>query len=209
MKPTAEITSSKRLADSSSVYGSCFGLLHQYKDFLQVFVEKHADAYSAISRVVPGSTVGQHTRHVLDHFKTLINGVWDQRHRTDTHQPRALEINYDQRVRDPAIEERAQCAIDAIDLLETVLQKLATDAVPLDSPISLLATIDAHQTSFTHLKTSIEREVWFVCHHAIHHAALQRAICIEFDIAVPQQFGVAPSTVKQHNQHVLHAESSQ
>ena len=62
---------------------------------------------------------------------------------------------------------------------------------PLIIQIAISHVID---DDFQEVTSSYGRELWFVAHHAIHHAALIRCICVEFGISVPHDFGVAPST---------------
>lgn len=45
--------------------------------------------------------------------------------------------------------------------------------------------------------TSLGRELWYCCMHAIHHFALIRVICGEQDINVGRTFGVAPGTLSK------------
>lgn len=43
--------------------------------------------------------------------------------------------------------------------------------------------------------TNFKRELWFVTHHAIHHAALIKIIASQFNYDLPTSFGMAPSTI--------------
>ncbi|KAG1438195.1 hypothetical protein G6F56_012746 [Rhizopus delemar] len=138
------------------------------------------------SKVMPGSTIGKHLRHLCDHFHLLYKqvSVWN--------------LDYDKRNRDtPAENDLLVAKSRLIELQKTVQEN---NKVPLDTPITLIATIDSKDSQKHQFQSSFGRELFYCCIHAIHHYASIKAICIEFGLSVPYEFGVAPSTL-QHLQN--------
>lgn len=68
-------------------------------------------------------------------------------------------------------------------------------------PVNILVIVSPSQTELLKLQSTLERELWFVVHHATHHAALIRSICVEIGLTVLKDFGVAPSTLA----HISHS----
>ncbi|KAJ3186259.1 hypothetical protein HDU85_007699 [Gaertneriomyces sp. JEL0708] len=204
---------------AGDLYHAALDLLRQLTDFLQSLSIERADVFTSTAKSVPKSTIGKHVRHVLDHFRILLTEVSNQagpvqrlevmqgkRSPSSTSngnaaaevESQAIILNYDSRKRDPDVEEDVAGALLAIERIRQSLLRTAASRLPLDTPIALYATIDSKNGADVPLASTLGREIWFVCHHAIHHAALIRAICVEFDIPVSDEFGVAPSTVKHH-----------
>lgn len=128
------------------------------------------------------ASIGSHYRHSLDHFKILLESVNDGM------------VDYDRRDRDVRLEtERLRALQTTRDfrhaarfLSHTVLDK----AMEARSKVSY-AGLDASAAT-----TTFGREVMFAVSHAIHHHALIAMICSLRKIPVPQNFGMAPSTIE-------------
>ncbi|TPX63063.1 hypothetical protein SpCBS45565_g06891 [Spizellomyces sp. 'palustris'] len=201
---------------AAEVYDAALRLLRQYTDFLNALAAENLRSYTAISTYVPGSTIGKHVRHVLDHFRILLRDTSNQAEAVrqvkqaqgihDDDSPEngteivdgargAIKVNYDERQRDDPY-----AALASIEEIRQSLLRIAASKMRLDTHVALEATLNPRKQDVP-FSSSFGRELWFVCHHAIHHAALQRAICVEYNIPVSDDFGVAPSTVKHHLQH--------
>ncbi|KAI7967165.1 hypothetical protein MJO29_000442 [Puccinia striiformis f. sp. tritici] len=172
---------------------------------------------TTVSHLVPGSTIGKHLRHLHDHFRILFEAVNSH---TTTNQDGLL--NYDSRERNVPMESSHH-----IILQEFIKLKLNYLADPL-SRLNQLDQVDRavedgsgrgqegfniSRQFFDHdqgmkleaitpykvcLKTTFNRELWFVCLHATHHYALIRVIVTgELKLELPKQFGVAPSTLER------------
>lgn len=85
----------------------------------------------------------------------------------------------------------------ALRTIQSLHHSLTNLKTPPTTPLLLAATLSKSTSRpdipFT---STLGRELWFVVHHAIHHAALIRVMCVEFDIPVSTDFGVAPATKK-------------
>jgi hypothetical protein len=122
------------------------------------------------------STIGQHTRHILEFFielnKGYSNGI----------------VDYDKRVRSHAIESDKNYAIqvisDIIDNLDKADRELLLYVTDIDDNV-------------VPVFTNYYRELVYNQEHTVHHMALIRigihAIC---DMEIPAEFGVAASTLK-------------
>lgn len=139
-----------------------------------------AGEYTRATGVCFGGAIGEHVRHLLDHYIGFF-GALENGHR----------IDYEARVRDPRIErepEFAQC------VLREVVGRLARlEGADLETPMHVrLEVVDAQVWS----PSSPGRELAFLVSHTVHHCALIGVICRANGIAVPADFGVAPSTLR-------------
>lgn len=150
--------------------------------------------YTTRSRVVPGSTIGAHLRHILDHFRLLYASSPVSLAPNDAKTVAEWTVTYDKRKAND-IDTRRGCALLEITRLLKVVDDHAK--VPLDTQIQLRATIEPEMSDGATLKSSYGRELWFCCLHAVHHFALIRAICVEQGVETPHDFGVAPSTLNK------------
>jgi len=129
------------------------------------------------------NTIGQHVRHVIELFQCLEGGYPDS------------SVNYEKRKRDITIETDKELALN---LLQDIYGKLDKP----DKELVLHASYDELSPEFISIPTNYFREVAYNLEHTIHHMALIRVGIKEVsDIILPEEFGVASSTVK-HRKHV-------
>jgi len=129
-----------------------------------------------------GSSIGAHYRHVLDHFVCLIEGLWD------------AQINYDQRSRNREIEGSVEVARAAtFDLLEAIR---AIPAEAFKQVREVVYSVGYGEKSVQAVRDVVAREVMFCVGHAIHHFAIVKLLCSLRAVALPYEFGIAPSTLK-------------
>ncbi|KAL1924339.1 uncharacterized protein VTP21DRAFT_7374 [Calcarisporiella thermophila] len=146
-------------------------------------------SFTAESVYVPKSTIGKHVRHLLDHFRILLN--------RSPHD----EVNYDRRDRNIPMEQDKEIAIEEIRRIQSAIATTQQAiGMQCESPVRLRATLDPVSQLEMSFDTSFGRELWFCIMHAIHHYALIKVICKEFDIKTPEQFGVAPATILHLNE---------
>jgi DinB family protein len=131
-----------------------------------------------------GSTVGEHYRHCLDHFQSLLQGL------------DADEINYDRRERNPRIEKDRNFALAET---QRMLRRFASIPTPfLDCPINVRSKVNYDLIAVPSIGSTVGRELMYAVAHAIHHYALIAVMCGLLEVPVPTGFGVAPSTLKYH-----------
>jgi uncharacterized damage-inducible protein DinB len=128
------------------------------------------------------NTIGQHVRHIIELFQCLENGYGSGL------------VNYDQRKRDREIETNQPLACSLLKDISLNLQKSNKDLL-------LLANFDDNADTVLEISTNYYREVAYNLEHAIHHMALMRVGITEVSsIALSENFGMAPSTIKHRNQ---------
>ncbi|KAI9296941.1 hypothetical protein K502DRAFT_288702 [Neoconidiobolus thromboides FSU 785] len=134
------------------------------------------------SNLVPKSTIGKHFRHVLDHFYCLFKGI----------EEKEVIVDYDLRVREKSLELEPNKMIEA---MKELIIKIEHMNLELELDIKIKSIIEPCKSKFIISKSSLVRELWFCTHHAIHHHALIKVLCFEFNIKTDINFGVAPSTL--------------
>lgn len=139
------------------------------------------------SKHIPGSTIGKHLRHALDHFTLLLDAL-------DV-ETVALALSYDVRKRNTPVETSCDAARAAYERVITRLEALNdTKRVALAQAVQLAAETPHH----VNVPTSFGRELWFCSLHAVHHWSMIRVICGELNLSTDADFGFAPSTLKYH-----------
>jgi hypothetical protein len=134
--------------------------------------------YSQKSLLLNGSTVGGHTRHVIELFQCLINGYEDG------------NINYEHRKRDIEIETNKKFACNLLHSIADALQ-LPNKALHLHGFYS------ESETDECSVSTNFYRELIYNLEHTIHHMALIRVAVNEVsNINLPENFGVASATMQ-------------
>jgi hypothetical protein len=134
--------------------------------------------YAMPLAVLSGATIGEHTRHTIEMYQCLINGY------------EKGEVNYEKRKRDPRIEQSLSAAIEC---MENIILQCNGDDKPM-----LLCTEEQL------IKTSFNREILYCNEHAIHHMALLKVGLMQFEeYRVHENFGVAPSTIKNRESCAL------
>ncbi|KAI8340819.1 hypothetical protein BC941DRAFT_418263 [Chlamydoabsidia padenii] len=146
------------------------------------------DLYTRQSTVMPCSTIGKHVRHSYDHFVLLLKQA-----RKDH-----WTIDFDARGRNTPMEVDRHQAIQQLEQLQQALQDVSD--IPLDYPVTLSASIDPDHSTQYPFASSFGRELWYCCIHAIHHFASIKAIGVEMNHVLPDDFGVAPSTLMDRKQ---------
>ena len=148
------------------------GMLRQLMSSInnEVYIEKPA--------VLNGSGIGQHCRHMLEMFICLnegyVNGV----------------VNYENRKRNPVIEQDKDAAINCLDTLLPQLRKP-------EKHLILKTGYDTLNNETEECMTTYSRELTYVLEHAVHHMALIAAgiKSTHPGITLPENFGVALSTI--------------
>lgn len=135
-----------------------------------------ADAYRT-HPAAHGGSIGQQTRHVLDHYDLLLG---HQRNR----------IDYGQRRRDGRTEREPEVARGRLRETRQALEQLPARNRALTVRYETLGDGDVAS-----LASSLARELAFVASHTVHHLAVIALLAEWQDIVLPPTFGVAPSTL--------------
>jgi hypothetical protein len=138
--------------------------------------------YTQPCNTLHGNTIGQHVRHIVELFQCLDNGYV-----TGT-------VNYEKRKRDPLIENDKKLA-------QELLSAIYSDLDKSNKELKLEAIYDESETKPIIINTNYYREVAYNLEHTIHHMAIIRVGVTEVsNLILPDDFGVASSTLKYRNQ---------
>ena len=129
--------------------------------------------------VVP-SSIGGHVRHCLDHVEALLRGAGDGL------------LDYDRRERGTDVERSRAAALETIRRQERRLLDFPWPNGHRPLRLSVLVSPDAPPAVVV---SSLDRELAFALSHTIHHGALIAVMAKLLGVAVPPDFGYAPSTL--------------
>ena len=146
-----------------------------------VLMQLTDEQYNAACPLLKGSTIGAHTRHIIELFQCLQNGY------------ASGFVNYDERNRNRMIETNRQLACDSINNICNVVN-LA------NKPMLLKGIFAAGNPEPYTIETNYYRELIYNIEHAIHHMALIRVgVYAVSEIELHETFGVAASTIQYNN----------
>lgn len=179
---TATQTVSPRPATVPWNTGPLTQLMTQLGDLLSTLDEQQ---YNARPESTQCGAIGGHVRHVIDHLVAWLEGV-DQ----------GL-VNYDDRQRETQIETDPVAALHAIKHHTARLTRV--NEQQLARPVEVMTSMTSCG-ALVCLPSSHARELAFVFSHTIHHNAIIGTIARALGVALPDQFGMAPSTIAYRNQ---------
>jgi len=124
-------------------------------------------------------SVGAHFRHCLDFYQCLLDGL-----------QRGV-IDHTRRLRDVRVEQHRQFAIESIG---EAIARLQTGAASAGRDLGISLVLD-HDPSRV-VRSTVERELEAAASHTIHHFAVIGVLLRTRGVEVPDDFGVAPSTLR-------------
>ncbi|MDR6156706.1 putative damage-inducible protein DinB [Chryseobacterium sp. SLBN-27] len=132
--------------------------------------------YRKKSKYLFGSSIGQHIRHILEMYEVLLSGYSSGR------------FSFENRNRKQILEESVKEMLDTIKRIAAEIKKEDKE---------LICVLYDQTNNEQQLKTTYFRELLYCFEHGIHHQALIKVALKEFEWEnIPENFGVAPSTVK-------------
>jgi hypothetical protein len=135
--------------------------------------------YTRPIRSLSQSTIGQHTRHIIELYQCLLN-AYD-----------SAVVNYDDRKRDKQLETDVTTAIREINRVNKELEQP-------DKSLQIRHSLAGIHSA---ISSTYYREIYYNLEHCIHHQALIKVALIELEMdTVPAAFGVAPSTLQYRQQ---------
>ncbi|PWV53985.1 DinB family protein [Chitinophaga sp. S165] len=154
------------------------GLLLQLQDLLEELTDEQ---YVRPVKVLTNATLGQHTRHIIEFFLELNAGY------------ATGQVNYDKRKRDYRIETSRACAIDSLTMVLSLLDKE-------NKALTLTVDYSNDNEVLGSVETNYSRELVYNLEHTVHHMALLRiGVNAVSTIVLPEEFGVAISTLKHRS----------
>ena len=138
------------------------------------------DIYTQPLELFSGSSLGQHTRHWIEFFQCLMDQSLNEG-----------GLCYDKRKRDLSLETQPGRALDVLGEIERSLERIT-------ELNTLVLTSEMSDGTIVKMPTSLDRELWFVVEHAVHHLAFIKIGLKEQypDWILPEHFGVANSTIR-------------
>ncbi|WP_048692103.1 DinB family protein [Catenovulum maritimum] len=131
------------------------------------------------------SSIGAHTRHIIDHFRVIKSALDSD----------SLIVDYEDRDRGNSIETDKDSALKALEFLSSWLNELKIEK--LNQECVVRAEVSNADSCITNCRSTIAREIMFAASHAVHHYALMKNLIADIQlISAPNNFGVAPSTVQ-------------
>lgn len=157
------------------MFKSSIATIEQFKEIL---LQLPQECYANSCEALFNSSIGQHTRHIIELYQCLINGYDNS------------DVSYDKRERNKRIEQDVHFAILQLQLIQSNLERPNK---------TVMVTYDLGGME-TNLESNYYREVMYNLEHTIHHHALIKVGINHFtSIELPESFGVAPSTM-QHRE---------
>ena len=137
------------------------------------------DDFTLACKALSNSTIGEHSRHIIEMFQCLDN------------QYESGLVNYDKRERNTRIQTETAFAIENIVLIQQKLDKK-------NKNIELLQIVDGEEIR---IESNYFRELLYNLEHCIHHQALIKVAILQCEtVTIDPNFGVARSTIEYRNQ---------
>jgi len=127
------------------------------------------------------ASIGQHYRHVLEHFECLLFGM------------QSGEIDYGQRERNRRLEtEVTYACIATCDVLRTLKRESGANWYR-NCRVRVSVGYETMQPSV--VESNLARELVYCARHAIQHYTIIKMLCASEGIKVPAGFGILAPTV--------------
>jgi hypothetical protein len=144
----------------------------------QVLLQLSNEQYKLPLPVLGNASIGQHTRHIIEFFQTLVN-AYDDGH-----------LNYDKRDRSVLLETDQRAAYNVISMILDYV-------VRSDKEVFLTGTYSTIGGNEITVRSTYHRELIYNLEHAIHHMAMIKiGVRHSTTIVMPSDFGVASATVR-------------
>lgn len=153
------------------------------------------DQYSFNNGTYFKSGIGRHFRHIIEHYLSLINGY-------------KSKVNYDDRDRDIKLEKERVVAINALQSIISSITLFENEPELIDKQIEVMSNEGLSIENSPWSKATVRRELQFLISHTVHHYALIGLILKTMGVVVPEDFGIAPSTLKHESNQLETAQSS-
>ncbi len=142
------------------------------------------EKYTSKLDILSGSTVGMHVRHILEFYQCVLFGVAKEEN-----------VDYDKRLRNIVIETDPVFAVEIIEAIT-----FALNAMDDDKPLNVVFTPGLSDEALI-TSSSLSRELCYLIEHTIHHMAIIKMAYFQnfTDCTLPENFGVAFSTIKHNN----------
>ena len=172
--------------DNQRIVAAALAILAQGEDLLCTL---SVDTYTRRVPLAFNASIGGHYRHCLDHFASLLRGLDHN------------EVDYDHRERDARIESQPEFALRVTQQMRVRLQQISFGT--LESPVRARCEVSYAHGDSPVTGSTIGREMVYAIAHSIHHYALISVMARLMEINLPENFGIAPSTVAHQKSTAL------
>ena len=157
-----------------------FQILNQVAELIN---QLSSEQYAKSLPVLSDNSVGKHTRHVVEFYQCLLNGL------------SGGFVDYDKRERNILLETDRNYTQEAIKEIINYIEIIQDNSLQLN--ISYGDRISA-------INTSIFRELAYNIEHTVHHLAIIKiGIQTHFpEMSLPENLGVAHSTIKYQQEQL-------
>jgi len=132
------------------------------------------DEYTQKIELLSNSTIGEHTRHIIELFQQLLTGY------------KTATVDYDSRKRNLDIQQNVAYAAEC---LADIISNIEMSNKPL-----MLTTLYNQRT--TPIESNYSRELMFNIEHCVHHQAIIKIGLLYIGKSITDKnFGVAKSTI--------------
>jgi uncharacterized damage-inducible protein DinB len=138
--------------------------------------------YAATDEAFFDSSIGQHLRHCLDHYRSFLEGAAEGR------------INYDKRDREIGVERSTAGALYCLEGVRSDLQYLKTQRLRANQRTRVRMDYGDEECAWQ--ESTFGRELQFLISHTVHHFAMISGIARRMGVVLDPSFGVAPSTLR-------------
>lgn len=144
--------------------------------------------YTQALSYLSGSSIGQHFRHIIEIYQSLIYGLKHD------------EINYDERARNSQLETDLELAKTSLGEIILNLNQINGNKI-----MTLKGDYACDKSAEINVITSLYREMAYNLEHAIHHQALIRVglKSLNLENLIDHTFGVAPSTLRYRQSTII------
>jgi uncharacterized damage-inducible protein DinB len=137
------------------------------------------DEYTQKINLLSNSTIGEHTRHIIELFQQLLKGY------------ETTLIDYDKRERNIEIQDNIDYAVESIANIISALEKE-------NKPLKLHTELNSNKIE---IESNYFRELIYNIEHCIHHQAILKIAFLYLEKEeILDNFGVAKSTIKYREQ---------
>jgi hypothetical protein len=155
---------------------------HVFVQLSETLNQLSNEEYVQPSQILLNATIGQHLRHIIESFQCLEKGYSEG------------VVNYEKRKRDYQIETNKELAA-------SLLKEIYHNIEKSNKEIILEAEDYCDSMQIVSIPSNYYRELAYNLEHTIHHMALIRVGINEVSsVELPDEFGVAYSTVKYRQQ---------
>lgn len=154
--------------------------IHRLEEVYQLIQKIPDGLYLEKAEIISDSTIGQHFRHIIEFYLSIVNV------QTDT-------ICYDDRVRDARLEtDKSFVGIT----IHEIISKLKS--MNGNREMTLRANYGDKVNEIVYLPSSLHREMAYALDHCIHHLAIIKIAISQstWEVNLDPNLGVAPSTIR-------------